>query len=271
MICKELNKEFDDKAKMFEALKANKELIIKEKKSQIFKSCDKGLGVGVKGLKVDSIKGVQMDSNYHYIAVNTTNILDSHGDVHVKGIWNKSVKDQQGKNYLVLDHELSVSSVVARKENVEMFISDVSFGAIGKGYEGETQALIYKVAKSDVINPLAKEWLDSGSDIEASVRMQYVNIELALNSDSFGDQEEKSVYDQYINQIANKNDFDSIDYFWVVKEAKNVGESSLVLAGSNGATGVLNEAVDNTSTNNKSVQPSKDIEQKNNLETYNFI
>ena len=41
---------------------------------------------------------------YHYIAVNTTNILDSHGDLHVKGLWNKSVKDQQGKNYLVTDH-----------------------------------------------------------------------------------------------------------------------------------------------------------------------
>ena len=271
MICKELNTEFDSKSKMFEALKANKELIIKEKKSQIFKSCDKGAGISVKPMKLDAIKGVQMDSDYHYVAVNTTNVLDSHGDLHVKGIWNKSVKDQQGKNYLVLDHELSVSSVVARKENVEMFISDVSFSSIGKGYQGETQALIYKVAKSDIINPLAKEWLDSGSDIEASVRMQYVNVELALNSDSKGDEEEKAVYDQYVNQIANKNDFESIDYFWVVKEAKNIGESSLVLAGSNGATGVLNEAAQSTSTNNKEVQPSKDIEQKNNLETYNFI
>jgi hypothetical protein len=251
MICKELDKEFAGKAEMFEALKANKELIIKEKKSQIFKSCDKGQGIAVKGVKVDSIKGVKMDSDYHYIAVNTTNILDSHGDLHVKGIWNKSVKDQQGKNYLVLDHELAVSSVVARKENVEMFISDVSFGSIGKGYSGETQALIYKVKKSDVINSLAKEWLESGSDIEASVRMQYVNVELALNSDSKGDEEEKAVYDEYIDKIANVGDFENIDYFWVVKEAKNVGESSLVLAGSNGATGVLNDesAVGNSDSN----------------------
>ena len=71
----------------------------------------------------------------------------------------------------------------------------------------------------------------------------------------------KAVYDSYINEIANKGDFDSIDYFWVVKEAKNIGESSLVLAGSNGATGVLNEAASSTSTNNKNVQPSRDTEQ----------
>ena len=271
MICKELNTEFATKSEMFEALKANKELIIKEKKSQIFKSCDKGSSIAVKGVKVDSLKGVKMSDDSYYIAVNTTNVLDSHGDLHVKGIWNKSVKDQQGKNYLVTDHKMELSNVVAKKENVEMFVSDISYSSIGKGYEGSTQALIYKVNKSDIINPLAKEWLESKSDIEASVRMQYVNVELALNSNSISDKEEKAVYDSYINEIANKEDFDSIDYFWVVKEAKNIGESSLVLAGSNAATGVLNEAASSTSTNNKEVQPSKDIEQKEKLSFNNFI
>ena len=52
MICKELNKEFTDKALMFAELKANKELIIKEKKSQIFKSCDKNSTVPFKTFKV---------------------------------------------------------------------------------------------------------------------------------------------------------------------------------------------------------------------------
>ena len=155
---------------------------------------------------------------------------------------------------------MELSNVVAKKENVEMFVTDISYSSIGKSYSGNTQALIYKVNKSDIINPLAKEWLESGSDIEASVRMQYVNVELALNSEAKSDKEEKAVYDSYINEIANKDDFDSIDYFWVVKEAKNIGESSLVLAGSNGATGVLNEAASSTSTNNKEVQPSNDIE-----------
>lgn len=241
----------------------NKDLLIKEKKSQIFKSCEKGQGIGVKSLKIDAIKGVPLDSNYYYIAVNTTNVLDSHGDLHVKGLWNKSIKDQQGKNYLVTDHKMELSNVVAKKENIEMFTTDISYSSIGKSYEGNTQALIYKVAKSDIINPLAKEWLESGSDIEASVRMQYVNIELAANSNERGDEAEKALFDEYINQIANKSDFDEITHFWVVKEAKNLGESSLVLAGSNGATGVLNEAAVSTSSNNKN-EPSNDT-QKDNL------
>ena len=60
MICKELNKEFTDKVSMFAELKANKELIIKEKKSQIFKSCDKNSTVPFKPLKLDAIKGLKM-------------------------------------------------------------------------------------------------------------------------------------------------------------------------------------------------------------------
>ena len=259
MICKELNKEYSSKEELFEDLKANKELIIREKKSQIFKSCDKGSAVGVKPLKIDAIKGIDLDDNFHYIAVNTTNVLDSHGDLHVKGLWNKSVKDQQGKNYLVTDHKMELSNVVAKKENVEMFVSDIAYSSINKSFDGSTQALIYKVAKADIINPLAKEWLESKSDIEASVRMQYVNVELAMNSTAKSDKEEKKVFDTYVSQIANKGDFEEIDYFWVVKEAKNIGESSLVLAGSNGATGVINEAAVSTSTNNKT-EPLKDTQ-----------
>jgi len=261
MICKELNKEFKDKTSMFAELKANKELLIREKKAQVFKSCDKGTGVNLKGVKIDAIKGVNMDNDSYYIAVNTTNILDSHGDLHVKGIWNKSVKDQQGKNYLVTDHKMELSNVVAKKENIDMFVSDISYSSISKSFEGSTQALIYRVAKSDIINPLAKEWLESKSDIEASVRMQYVNVELALNSEAKSDKEEKEVFDTYIKEIANKNDFESIEYFWVVKEAKNIGESSLVLAGSNGATGVLNEAA--SSTSSSKIEPSEDTQKVN--------
>jgi len=252
MICKELNKEFTNKRELFDELKANKELLIKEKKSQVYKSYEKGLGVSLKPLKINTIKGLEMDSEYHYIAVNTTNILDSHGDLHVKGIWNKSVKEQQGRNYLVTDHKMELSNVVARKEDVEMIIADVNYSSIGKSYEGETQALIYKISKEKVINSLAKEWLESGNDIEASVRMQYVNVDLALNSDANTDKAEKALYDQHYDTIANKKDFDSIDYFWVVKEAKNVGESSLVLAGSNGVTGPIN----NSNVNNiKNTEP----------------
>ena len=255
IVCKELNKSFESNTKMFESLRKSKADIISFKKAQILKSCDKGLGVSAKGIDLDKLtlttKGILTDSNYHYIAVNTTKILDSHGDLHIDGIWNQTVKQQQGKNYLVTDHKMELSNVVAKNKDVEMLIADIPFSSIGKSYEGNTQALIYKVSKDKIINSLAKEWLDSGDDIEASVRMQYVKIDLAMNSDDKDDEAELKLYNDYINTIANKSDFEDIPYFWVVSEAKNIGESSLVLRGSNGATGVLD---------NKNIQPSIDTE-----------
>ena len=153
---------------------------------------------------------------------------------------------------------MELANVVVKKENVEMLIAEIPFSSIGKNYEGSTQALIYKVLKTNVINELAKEWLESGDDIEASVRMQYVNIELAMNCKARDAVEESKRYNHNLNEIANKSDFDSIDYFWVVKEAKNIGESSLVLRGSNGATGVINNNEPLKST--QEVEPLKDTQ-----------
>ena len=251
IVCKELNKEYSTKAEMFKALRDSAPDIISLKRSTIQKSFEKGLGVNAKSIDVSKLgttsKGILTDSNYYYIAVNTTKILDSHSDLHIDGIWNKTVNEQQGKNYLVTDHKMELANVVAKKENIEMLLAEIPFSSIGKSYTGNTQALIYKVAKDDIINPLAKEWLESGSDIEASVRMQYVNIKLALDSDDKEDIKEKENFDNHIESIANKSDFESIDYFWIVTEAKNIGESSLVLRGSNGATGILD---------NKNIEPS---------------
>jgi hypothetical protein len=71
--------------------------------------------------------------------------------------------------------------------------------------------------------------------------MQYVKIELAVNTNDTDSVKEKETFDKYIDVIANKNEFKDLDYFWVVKEAKNVQESSLVMFGSNSATGTIQE------------------------------
>ena len=245
MKLKDIHKSFSSDSELFKYLRENKTQLIEEKKSQILKSCEKGLGVKVKFLDVDKLESVtkdlDIDKEHYYIAVNTTKILDSHRDLHVNGIWNKTVKERQGQNYLVLDHELKASQTVVKKEHIEMFTVELPFSALGKSYEGNTEALIYKFRKDKVINSTAKEWLESGDDIEASVRMQYVKIELAIDSNLKEDKAEKAVYDKFISHVANKEDFEEIKYFFVVKEAKNVSVSSLVLFGSNSATGQLQE------------------------------
>ena len=264
----ELDKNFDNKEDLFKALKENKADLISIKKSLILKSAEKGNIISSKlidkrNLDLSTEKSEAFnDDNYYYIAVNSCNILDSHKDLHVNGIWDKSAKEQNGRNYLALDHRLQIDTIGARKENVEMFVANLPFKSIGETeYLGNTDILIYKVAKDKIINTAAKEWLDSGAEIQASVRMQYVNIELCMNSTAKEDKAEKKAFDKYYPLIANKDAFaEEIYYFWAVREAKNVTESSLVVLGSNPSTGILIKAAESTL---KTIEPSNDTRKFN--------
>jgi hypothetical protein len=267
------DKTFSNKEELFKSLREDSELIIESKKSLIQKSCEKGISVTCKSLDLlkftDQLKGIKIDDNFYYIAVNSTRILDSHDDFHADGLWKKSLKDQQGKNYLVVDHELRVKSIVVRKEHIEMFTAKIPFSLIGKPYEGETEVLIYKVPKDKVKDDDVKEWLESGDAIEGSVRMRYVTVLLAMDSNAPEDATAKKTYDEYISQIANKDDFEYIYYFFVIKEAQNVKESSLVVFGSNSSTGVITstkeEPSDDTQENKTEPQKSTQEDKKNKL------
>lgn len=234
-------KEFSNKEAVVAFVKENLSQILDFKKSVEQKSVDKGVAVSCKSLNYVrmevSDKAITVDKDYFYIAVNTTGILDSHDDLHVSGIWNKTLVDQQGKNYLVDSHELTIGTTIVKKEHIEMFVAKVTFQSLGMPYPGSTQVLVYKFRRDKVIDTKAKQWLDSGDAIQASVRMQYVSLKFALDSNAPEDKEAKKNYDEYIGQIANKEDFEYIPYFFIILEAKNVRESSLVPFGSNSITG----------------------------------
>lgn len=246
IFCKNLDKEFHSKDELFQYLRINHDRIIAAKKAQIYKSCDKGLSLIARPLDQLKIgiseKQFNIDPDFYYIAVNSTRVLDSHEDLHLDGLWKKTIKDQVGKLYLVFSHSLDPEKTIARKEHIEVFTSTVPFSIINKPYEGDTEILIYKIRKDKVINQFAKEWLDSGDEIQASVRMRYIDIVFALDSDAKEDVKFKQNFDELFPLIANKNDFENdIMFFWGVKQAMNVFESSLVLFGSNPSTGQVNE------------------------------
>lgn len=240
------DKTFESKDDLVKAMRENLDDIIAFKKAKIQKSTDKGITVNCRPIQTskyaETNKQLNLDENYYYIAVNSTMVLDSHDDMHDNGIWDKSIKEQQGRNYLVEDHELEVSKTIVRKEHIEMLTMMLPFSALGFNYEGETQVLVYKFPKNKVTKEYVKEWLDSGDSIEASVRMQYVKLEFAVDSNAPEDKEYKARYDLYIDKIANKSQYEEIPYFFIIKEAKNVSESSLVLFGSNNVTGNMKEA-----------------------------
>ena len=118
-------KEFSTKEDLFKALRENINVIEDQKKAKVYESYKKGQSINLKPIDVSKFdieqqKALKLDDNYYYIAFNSTRILDSHEDVHIDGIWKKTIQEEQFKNYVVTDHELEVLNTVVRKEYVEI-------------------------------------------------------------------------------------------------------------------------------------------------------
>lgn len=255
-------KNYETKEELFKDLKDNLSVIVDKKKREIYESNKKGQTVKLKAidsskLDIEQQKALNLDDNYYYFAFNTTKILDSHEDVHIDGLWKKTINEKQFKNYIVLDHELEVLSTVVRKEYVEIFTAKIPFSLLGKKYEGNTEALIYKFPKDKIQIPIIKDWLESGDELQGSVRMRYIKLLFCMDSNNPEDVEFKTNYNKYIDYIANKNDFEYIPYFFAILEASNEAESSFVLKGSNETTGQI------TSNNKSQAEKSLEYNERN--------
>jgi len=258
VFCKELNMEFEDREQMFSELASNASKIIELKKASTKESDSVSLLFIEKSN--DSLKALDfVKEGYVYPVINTTNFLDSHGDVHFPNIWNKSLKDKARKIFYVLEHKLSIDSVIAYPNDVNSFVKNISWKDLGYNYEGETQALIYEISKDKIKIPQIKSLFEEKTPFENSVRMRYINMELAIDTKNADLAKNKVVFDAYIDQIANKELAQKEGYFWAVTEASIEKEGSLCLFGSNSATPVIynTEAVTDTSDKN---EPSKDTQ-----------
>jgi len=252
------DRQFATKEELFKALRENKNTLIAQKK-MITKQADAvSYFVQVQNDKGETVKATYSDtSNINQLkaelVINTTNLLDSHSDVHIKGIWNKTVKEQ--KNLLLLqEHKMTFDHIIS--DNVSASVKELKWSDLGYGFKGTTEALIFESAIEKARNPFMFDQYAKGYVKEHSVGMRYVKIELAINSDSKWDVEEKEIWDKYIDQVANKEEAEAQGYFWAVLEAKVV-EGSAVVKGSNYATPTINvEAVKNTPT----PEPLKDTQ-----------
>ena len=228
------NREFKSNKELHAELKKYKTTLISLKEKTPWK--DNHLKSFHYPKSIDAVKNMGVEDGYIYAVINTTKVLDSHNDVHLDGIWNKSVLEQQGKIFYVADHDLSVKSVIAFPEDVEMMVKEVNFKDLGANYEGKTQALIFKILKENIKLDIAKTIIEEKRKIENSVRMRYVKIDLAINTNEKEFEQEKAVWDNVIGLIANKETAIERGYFWAVSEAAIEDEGSMVLRGSNNVT-----------------------------------
>lgn len=235
---------FETKESLFAHLKANKAILMAEKKSAI-KLADAIQVVGRSlefhhGDTVSKAEAVAASSTDGVIKVtsviNTTNILDSHGDVHIPGLWKKSLKEAR-QHWLIKEHHFNFDNVIS--DVVEASTRNIEWAALGfPQWEGKTQALVFvsEIAQTDKTGMY--ERYKAGKVPNHSVGMRYVKIELAINNEANGFEEEKAIWDKYIDEVANKEDAISQGYFWAVLEAQVV-EGSAVLRGSNYVTPTL--------------------------------
>lgn len=187
------------------------------------------------------------------LVINTTNLMDSHDDVHIPGLWKKSLQESKGL-YLLQEHLMTFSGIIS--DSITATTKNFAWKALGADYSGQTEALIFNTIIQQKRNPYMFEQYSDGNVKNHSVGMRYVVLELAINDEDY--KAEFATWNKYINQIANKQDAEDQGYFFPVLEAKVV-EGSAVVKGSNWVTPTL----DNNSKSllTEEVQPTNVTEQ----------
>lgn len=198
------------------------------------------------------------------IVGNTYMWMDSHDDVHAKGVFTKSIKERKDDIFHLHDHKFEITAKVGEPKNI--YEKEMRWSDFGVDKAGTTTALlmdsqIYKDYNDKIFNAYK-----NGSIKQHSVGMQYVKIDLAVNDEDY--EEEYKVWQDNIDNIGNKELAEQKGYFWLVREAKLI-EISAVLKGSNSLTPTLEnkqEPLGNTLDN----EPSKDTQLKQLLTNIKF-
>ncbi len=225
---------FARKADLFKWLSENKSALIAQKKASIkhadaFSAPSMLVNEGGEAIKSDVITDKAKQIKVRSI-INTTKILDGHGDVHIDQLWNKSLKETKD-NYLVNQHNFTFEGIIS--DQVHAFAKQMTWKELGYDYPGNTQALVYDSVISKEDSPYMFDMYRKGKVKQHSVGMRYVKVDLAINDTDY--EKEYAVWEKYFPQIVNGTDAEEQGYFFAVTEAKNI-EGSAVVRGSNFAT-----------------------------------
>jgi len=231
--------EFQTKKELFKFLIENKDILIAQKKAELKKAdaitcvypiTDKAnVPIDINGK--DELKVI--------VIINTTNIMDSHKDVHLPGIWTKSLQENKMIMHLQ-EHDMSFDKIISEGEDLKSYAKTYNWNELGFDFKGETQALVFESIVKRDRNPFMFGQYASGFVKNHSVGMHYVKLELAINDED--ETKEFTTWNKYYSEIVNKDVADENGYFWAVKEAKVV-EGSAVPLGSNYATPTLSTDV----------------------------
>ncbi len=234
---------FKNKKKLIAFLIANKVTLTAQKMNGVkhadaFSCVDliADYGIVAKTAAGDAKALLEKDEFTVIAVINTTNVMDSHKDVHLNGIWSKSLKENKRIMHIQEHESQKFSSIISDGRDLKAFTKTMTWKELGYKFEGDTQALIFESKVKKSRNPYMHEQYAKGYVNNHSIGMRYVKIEMAVNDEEF--EKEFAVWEKHIDKIVNNADAEKSGYFWAVHEAKAV-EGSAVPLGSNHITPTL--------------------------------
>lgn len=232
-------KKFDTKKELFDYVVQNEEYILEEKKAEM-KKADGFDFVVVTNKSFNGVTSkedlLNKDSIDVTAIINTTNIMDSHMDVHIKGLWDKSLSENKRIKHLQ-EHVRKFDHIISDKEDLKAYVKNYSWRELGYDADGYTQALVFESKVKKERNPYMHEQYAKGNVDNHSVGMNYVKMLTCINDEDYPVQKEN--WDKYYPEIINKETAEKSGIFWAVLEAKCI-EGSAVVDGSNPITPTIN-------------------------------
>ena len=191
--------------------------------------------------------------------INSTNIIDSHKDLHLADIWNKTVKDNPFSHHLK-QHEAKFESVISKK--ARSYNEKSNFNQIGLDVDFETTLNINEFVLERSKMPFMFDAYKNGDVEQHSVGMMYVNIDIAYYDEE--SQKNMDFFEEMKKFAVNPEVADEYGYFFVVYEAKK-REGSAVVFGSNSVTPTLEVKNYVPSQNTRKNAPQKSTQILNEL------
>ena len=179
--------------------------------------------------------------------INTTGLIDSHQDLHIPGIWNKSVKENKSILHVQEHKSWEFKSIISDGSDLEAVVKNYKWKELGFDFAGETEALQFNSLVKESRNEFMFKQYAKGFVKNHSVGMRYVKIVMCIDNKDYG--AEFEAWEKYLPYAVNPEVAENRGYFWAVTEAKAI-EGSAVPLGSNWVTPTL-------SVENKE-EPSKD-------------
>lgn len=227
------DKSFQTKGDLLQFIRKNKEDLVNAKKLEYKET--KGsfsTNLNYKGF-TPNIGNIKTDYIQVKAVINTTNIIDSHMDLHMPKLWNKTVKDNPNTIHLQ-SHKADFENLLS--SNAKQYNEEFKFSDLGLDSEMKTIANINEFVLHRKTNPLMFDRYVEGMVKEHSVGMRYVNIDLAYYDED--SQKEMDFFNEKKQYAVNPEVAEERGYFWVVSEAKK-HEGSAVVFGSNSITPTL--------------------------------